>query len=297
MKTFRFHYAVIFMAAVSPIFAQSTSSLRADSLLSEYKYPEALNEYLTACDNNISHMNSATAMSAAIAAAQCDKDSMAVELVTQALAADSSFFDERISVSDLLEDCRLLSQWDALQDENERRLALAMTSYDIPLRNTLLEIYHTDQNTRGHLIMLSKTDPTNHEALSSLWQEMHRNDSINLAKTIELFDTYGWILVSKVGTANQALFFVIQHAAPDIIDRYISLFESAVMNDEIPRELYAKMYDRQQMYAGKPQRYGTQRVRKDVATKEMVLWKLEDPENVNSLRKEMNLPPLDDYPQ
>lgn len=297
MNTIRLNLVAIFVVAVSSMLAQSTSSLRADSLLSEYKYPEALNEYLTACDNNISHMNSATAMSAAIAAAKCDKDSLAVTLVTQALDADPTFFDERISVTGLLEDCRLLPAWDVLQDENERRLALAMTSYDIPLRNTLLEIYHTDQNTRGHLIMLSKTDPTNHEALSSLWQEMHRNDSINLAKTIELFDTYGWIPVSKVGTANQALFFVIQHAAPDIIDRYISLFESAVMNDEIPRELYAKMYDRQLMYAGKPQRYGTQRVRKDVATKEMVLWKLEDPENVNSLRKEMNLPPLDDYPQ
>ncbi|MDE6309679.1 MAG: hypothetical protein K2L81_05745, partial [Muribaculaceae bacterium] len=152
-------------------------------------------------------------------------------------------------------------------------------------------------NPRGHLLMISKSDPTNQEAISRLWQEIKLNDSINLAKTVELLDANGWIPLSKVGTANQALFFVIQHAAPDIIDRYISLFETAAKNNEIPRALYAKMYDRQQMYAGKPQRYGTQRVRKDVSTKEMVLWKIEDPDNVNALRKEMNLPPLEGFPQ
>ncbi|MDE7375824.1 MAG: hypothetical protein K2N16_03135, partial [Muribaculaceae bacterium] len=76
-----------------------------------------------------------------------------------------------------------------------------------------------------------------------------------------------------------------------------TIFEAAAKDDEIPRGLFAKMYDRQQMYAGKPQRYGTQRVRKDPSTKEMVLWKIEDPDKVNALRKEMNLPPLEGFPQ
>ena len=242
-------------------------------------------------------MKPGTAINAAIAAAQCDKDSLAVCFVNYALEADPAFFDERISVTELLEDCRLMPQWNALQDESERRLTIYMTNYDIPLRNTLLNIYHSDQNTRGHLLMLSKSDPTNKEELGRLWQEMKRNDSINLSKTIELLDRYGWIPRSKVGTANQALFFVIQHAEPAIIEKYISLFELAAKENDIPRELYAKMYDRQQMYAGKPQRYGTQRVQKDPSTKEMVLWKIEDPQKVNALRKEMNLPPLEDYPK
>lgn len=46
-----------------------------------------------------------------------------------------------------------------------------------------------------------------------------------------------------------------------------------------------------------PQRYGTQRVRKDKSTGELVLWTIEDPDKVNALRKEMNLPPLEDYAQ
>ncbi|MDE6397674.1 MAG: hypothetical protein K2K84_10425, partial [Muribaculaceae bacterium] len=266
-------------------------------LLAEFKYSEALNEYMDIFENIKSHMKSGTAINAAIAAAQCDKDSLAVKFVEHALEADSTFFDERISVTGLLEDCRLMPEWNALQDESERRLAAKMTNYDIPLRNTLLDIYHSDQNPRGHLLMLSKSDPTNKEELGRLWQEMKINDSINLSKTIELLDIYGWIPRSKVGTANQALFFVIQHAKPEIIEKYISLFESAAKENDIPRELYAKMYDRHQMYAGKPQRYGTQRVRKDPSTKEMVLWKIEDPDKVNALRKEMNLPPLEDYPQ
>ncbi len=297
MKVIRIMLLAFFIAITLPISAQSPSCLRADTLLSEYRYPEALHEYLTAHGNNIGDMESGTAMNAAIAAAQCDKDSLAAKLVAQALDADSSFFDERISVTELLQDCRLLPQWDALQEENERRLANAMTNYDIRMRNILLDIYHSDQNPRGYLIAISKSDPQNSEALSRYWNEIQRNDSINLARTIELLDTNGWIPKSRVGTANQALFFVIQHASPDIIDRYIALFETAAKDNEIPRDLYAKMYDRQQMYAGKPQRYGTQRIRKDPSTREMVLWRIEDPANVNALRKEMGLPPLEDFPQ
>lgn len=297
MKTLKFFLLTAFIAAAMPLKGQTKPYFRADSLLAEFKYPEALKEYLSVCGSNIRKMESATAMNAAIAAAQCQNDSLAGELVAHALDADPTFFDERISVTELLENCRLLPQWDALQDESEHRLAKAMTGYDLPLRNTLLGIYHTDQNPRGQLIKLMKSNPANKEASEQIWKEIMRNDSINLCRTIELLDTNGWIPKSKVGLANQALFFVIQHAKPDIIAKYLTLFETAAKNNELPRELFAKMYDRQQMYSGKPQRYGTQRVRKDPSTKEMVLWKIENPDSVNALRKEMNLPPLEEYPQ
>lgn len=277
--------------------AQTSTCLRADSLLSEYKYSEALQEYLGANNGDIRRMKSNDAMNAAIAAAQCDNDSLAVVLVSQALDYDSEFFDERISVTELLQDCRLLPQWDSLQNENERRLANADIGYDIPLRNILLDIYHSDQNPRGHLITISKSDPQNKEAITRYWNEMQHNDSINLALTVGLLDKHGWIPESKVGTANQALFFVIQHATPEIIDKYITLFESAARNNEIPKALFAKMYDRQLLYAGKPQKYGTQRVRQSPDSKDLILWQIEDPAHVNALRKEMDLPPLEDYPQ
>lgn len=277
--------------------AQTSTCLRVDSLLSEYKYSEALQEYLGANNGDIRRMKSNDAMNAAIAAAQCDNDSLAVVLVSQALDYDSEFFDERISVTELLQDCRLLPQWDSLQNENERRLANADIGYDIPLRNILLDIYHSDQNPRGHLITISKSDPQNKEAITRYWNEMQHNDSINLARTVELLDKHGWIPESKVGTANQALFFVIQHATPEIIDKYITLFESAARNNEIPKALFAKMYDRQLLYAGKPQKYGTQRVRQSPDSKEMVIWQIQDPAHVNALRKEMDLPPLENYPQ
>ena len=280
-----------------PLNAQTASCFRADTLLSEYKYSEALHEYFAAHKGNIGKMKSGIAMNAAIAAAQCDKDSLAIELVSQALDADPAYYDERISVTELLQDCRLLPQWDSLQNENERRLAAADTGYDISLRNILLQIYHTDQNPRGHIITISQSDPQNSDALSRYWKEMQLNDSINLVRTIGLLDTYGWIPKSKVGTANQALFFVIQHARPDVIDKYIALFKNAAMNNEIPRDLFAKMYDRQLLYAGKPQKYGTQKVRESPGSTEMVIWRIEDPDHVNALRKEMGLPPLEEYPQ
>ncbi len=297
MKTLKLIILAASIIITLPMKAQTFSCFRADTLLSEFKYSEALQEYMSANGGNIDRMKSGVAMNAAIAAAQCDKDSLAIELVSRALEADPAFFDERISVTELLQDCRLFPQWDALQNENERRLANAMNDYDISLRNTLLEIYHADQNPRGHIITISRSDPRNSEALSRYWKEMQVNDSINLARTIELLDSHGWIPTAKVGTANQALFFVIQHATPDIIDKYLHIFETAAMNNEIPRGLFAKMYDRQLLYAGKPQKYGTQKVRKSPDTKELVLWKIEDPDHVNALRKEMGLPPLEEYPQ
>lgn len=55
------------------------------------------------------------------------------------------------------------------------------------------------------------------------------------------------------------------------------------------------MYDRQLLYAGKPQKYGTQMVQESPDSNKMVLWELADPRNVNALRKEMGLQPLDGY--
>ncbi|MDE6311163.1 MAG: hypothetical protein K2L96_05020 [Muribaculaceae bacterium] len=297
MKVFKFILVAILIATQQYVSAQTVSCSHVDSLLSEFRYPEALQEYLALHDNNLNWMTSSTAMNAAIAAAQCENDSLAAELVARALEADSTFFDERISVTELLENCRLLECWDALQEESERRLAKTMTNYDIDLRNILLDIYHSDQNPRGQLFKLYRSEPGNKDGVSKIWQEIHRNDSINYARTIELLDQYGWIPCSKVGTANQALFFVIQHAAPEVIAKYIPMFEVAVKDDEIPKDLFAKMYDRHQMYSGKPQRYGTQSVLKDPSSKEMVLWTIEDPENVNALRKEMGLRPLEGYPR
>ncbi len=273
--------------------AQKASFSRGDSLFACYDYPGALTEYMSVCEAD---MTRAMAMNAAIAAAQCDRDSLAAEYVSTALKADSGFFDERISVSELLQDCRLLPVWDTLQSENERRI-VAAKQYDIALRNRLLEIYHSDQNPRGHLIMTGKAHPEDKETIGRLWKVIQHNDSINLGLVVELLDTHGWISRSLVGTANQALFFVVQHATPDIIDRYIPLFESAALSSEIPKDLFAKMYDRNLMYSGKPQKYGTQRVRESPESKTMVQWKIADPEKVNAFRREMDLPPLAEFPE
>lgn len=286
-------YLLVLLCALSVFqaVAQKISFSRGDSLLACYDYSGALAEYMSVC---VADMTPDMAMNAAIAAAQCDRDSLAAEYVSTALKADSVFFDERISVSELLQDCRLLPMWDALQSENERRIETG-TQYDIPLRNRLLGIYHSDQNPRGHLIMTGKAHPEDKETIGRLWKEIQYNDSINLGLVVELLDTHGWIPRSLVGTANQALFFVVQHATPDIIDRYIPLFESAALSGEIPKDLFAKMYDRNLMYSGKPQKYGTQRVRESPESKTMVLWKIADPEKVNGFRREMNLPPLVEF--
>ncbi|MDE7419085.1 MAG: hypothetical protein K2N35_02635, partial [Muribaculaceae bacterium] len=133
MKEIRLILLSLFILSISQIQAKTGLCFRADSLFAEFKYSEALSEYINIFQNNKSCMKPGTAINAAIAAAQCDKDSLAVCFVNYALEADPAFFDERISVTELLEDCRLMPQWNALQDESERRLTIYMTNYDIPL--------------------------------------------------------------------------------------------------------------------------------------------------------------------
>ncbi len=110
MNEIRYILLGLIFSTITSIHAQRASYVSADSLLSGFKYSEALSEYMKIFETDKTALNSAAAMNAAIAAAQCDNDSLAVIFVSHALETDPTFFDEKISVTELLENCRLLPQ-------------------------------------------------------------------------------------------------------------------------------------------------------------------------------------------
>ena len=227
----------------------------------------------------------------ALAAAADGNSEAAIDLLLDAQRADTTWHCELIAAGEELEDCRLSPRWAALTAENERRTAIAHPEYDHALRRELLDLYDADQNPRGRLIMAGKQNPDDRETLSRLWKDIRVADSINQPRATAMRDSLGWIPSAKVGAATQGLFFVIQHADPATIGRYIDLFEKAALAGELPRKLFAKMKDRSLLYSGQPQIYGTQKVCQ-ADTGKMIIWRLRDKTEVNALRREMDLPPL-----
>jgi hypothetical protein len=129
------------------------------------------------------------------------------------------------------------------------------------------------------------------ETVGYLFQKMHDVDSTNTQRMVEIITRYGYPGKSLVGTrANEAAYYVIQHSK--VIRRYLPLVKKAAETDEIPLRLYATMLDRQLMFDGKAQVYGTQiRIYNvaDPTTQKTetirVVWPIAHPAGVNRRRK------------
>ena len=91
-----------------------------------------------------------------------------------------------------------------------------------------------------------------------------------------------------MGNACAVFWLVIQHAPVELQKKYFNLFEQAARNGDISLEQVAMMDDRIAMHEGLPQRYGSQIV-------DGKLYQLLNPDKVDQWRKEMGMPPLDDY--
>ena len=104
----------------------------------------------------------------------------------------------------------------------------------------------------------------------------------------------GWFRISRDGAeVSSNAWMIVQHSPDDawrkdILDRMTPLLKK----NEVSGQSYALLYDRVQMFDGKPQRYGSQGTCKDGV---LVLHELENPENVDALRAQIGLSPLEDY--
>lgn len=120
------------------------------------------------------------------------------------------------------------------------------------------------------------------EAQQRLIGLMMQTDSTDMQRVRAIIQRYGYPGKTLVGTpTNEAAFYVIQHSKS--IPQYLPLIKRAADQGELPFRLYAMMFDRQLMYIGKPQVYGTQG--RNYNGQAYFIWPIEDPAHVNERRK------------
>ena len=167
------------------------------------------------------------------------------------------------------------------------------TSINLELKKELSEIefrdqalrFITDQTPKDSLDLIAKrikVDPTyfknNYKSVSVTL------DGENIKRVEEIIAKYGYPGKALVRTPeNRAAWIVIQHSSPQVIQKYLPMLREAVKNGDLDRQSLALTEDRNLMYQGKKQIYGSQFFE---VNGKPAFWPIENSEKVNELRKE-----------
>ena len=167
------------------------------------------------------------------------------------------------------------------------------TSINLELKKELSEIefrdqalrFITDQTPKDSLDLIAKrikVDPTyfknNYKSVSVTL------DGENIKRVEEIIAKYGYPGKALVGIPeNRAAWIVIQHSSPQVIQKYLPMLREAVKNGDLDRQSLALTEDRNLMYQGKKQIYGSQFFE---VNGKPAFWPIENSEKVNELRKE-----------
>jgi len=158
----------------------------------------------------------------------------------------------------------------------------------LTLRTELLGMQVEDRRVRDELFQAG--------TLSNGYNpDMAAVHSRNAARLREIIAQYGWPTRTLVGVEGEdAAWMVLQHAIGDpYLQRSgVPLLEQAVAQSEAPQWQLAYLIDRIAFFEGRPQRYGTQFDYDQQGY--MVVYTVEDPEQVDQLRKSVGLEPLGD---
>ncbi|RYG11019.1 MAG: carboxypeptidase regulatory-like domain-containing protein [Chitinophagaceae bacterium] len=121
---------------------------------------------------------------------------------------------------------------------------------------------------------------------------MNTQDSLNQQVVAEILDKYGWLSKKQISAkANNAFFYVIQHAPLAYQAKYAKLIDVAFKNKEISNAEYAFFVDRFKSKQGMAQIYGTQAEGDNLGNS--YLYPIKNWHTVNKSRAQLKLPPLD----
>lgn len=111
----------------------------------------------------------------------------------------------------------------------------------------------------------------------------------------ELISEVGWIDVERFGHgASDAAFLLVQHSWDvPLMVAVLPQLKKDVDAGRMGADTYALLYDRLQLALGLPQRYGTQIGRDNYGG--AVVFPVEDPAQVEELRRQLGLIPLTEY--
>jgi hypothetical protein len=135
---------------------------------------------------------------------------------------------------------------------------------------------------------------------------MIRKAFVENSKTLaRMTDKAGFLGYKEVGAdASRVGWLIAQHADSNRVfqEHYLTLMEIALKNNNASHNNYAYLLDRVRKGSGKKQVYGTQLVYTTVTDSitnkskvNITLWPVEDEAKLNELRKQANLPPIEEY--
>ena len=161
------------------------------------------------------------------------------------------------------------------------------------LNEELKVVLEKDQSIRSKLVDEGKRfqGTGDKSAIDSLMKELLAADRSNQVFVERVLDSIGWPKGLEED-ANFAIFLVIDHAGLGYQKKYLDLVKSQSEARLISPGDYATLADRVLMKSGQPQQYGTQTISINGITS---LWPVSDPENLNQLRAEAGLGPIEDY--
>jgi hypothetical protein len=133
-----------------------------------------------------------------------------------------------------------------------------------------------------------------------LWAQQKLVDSINMNQLELIFSKVGYPGKSLVGDTLEGIAAMVVMHNPSRQAKYVDLMWQAAKNGDIKLMEAAMLEDRVKMFAGAPQKYGTQmkydtisiNSKTKVATTELHIWPIAEIDKVDSLRRAIGLYPL-----
>ena len=162
------------------------------------------------------------------------------------------------------------------------------------LRQQLLWLKMQDAAADVNLLHKIRYGADNEKSVQELRLERTKIYVSNFFSLLGMIETEGWLGINEVGKDGaEAVWLITQHAnhMREQQEELLVKMKVSVEAGNFEKIHYAHLYDRIQANKHQPQRYGTLRYR-NADTGKWELYKLEDEDNLDSLRREMNLPPL-----
>ena len=168
-----------------------------------------------------------------------------------------------------------------------------MAQESLSVDSMLCAIRDKDQSIRQKIMPMLASG--NQDSIMAVVVQMNMIDKENQTFVFGLLDNQGWPdgLSDK---ANSAIFLVIDHAEFAAQEKYYPVVKEKAEEGIIGKEDAATLQDRILMKKGEMQVYGTQTTRVVINGENInYLWPVKNPDQLDKLRKEVNLPLIAEY--
>jgi len=186
-------------------------------------------------------------------------------------------------------------RWEEFINVLEENKAKTLEKLDMQLVWMLDTVYMDDQRVRDPIDEIGTAYGWESEELKSVEKKMKKQDSINLTKIEKILNERGWLGPESIGyIGNLTLWLVIQHSAPEILEKYLPVMREAAIKGDARADHLGYLEDRNNKDHNRKQVYGSQ-FGNDEETGEGYVWPLEDPDNVDKRRAEIGLGTMQEY--